>query len=72
MDIAATLQAICIHHLAHARDSYFNKLHCKKKLIWAECVTHASFVQEQHSIYFQSSYGWIYYWSCKFSWSCFI
>jgi hypothetical protein len=51
MDIVAALQAICIGHLAHAGDSYFNTLHCKKKLIWAEFVTLAFLVQEHQYLF---------------------
>jgi hypothetical protein len=51
MDIAAALQATCVHHLAHACDLYFNKVYCEKKLIWAECVTLAFLVQENQYLF---------------------
>lgn len=53
MDVAVALQAICVHHLAHADDSYCNTLHCKKKkkIIWAEFVPLAFLVQEHQYLF---------------------
>jgi hypothetical protein len=51
MDVAVALQAICVHHLAHADDSYFNTLHCKKKIIWAEFFPLAFLVQQHQYLF---------------------